>query len=374
MAKGGGRGRRSYVRDARGRFASTPGGGAAKKARPQGSFRTRQAASLARQRGQAGFAGSATRKAKRQLKASAKRLKANASPQQKAAVTRARNKVRSLSPIRRMATAGRQGVMAKPKGLKRDPGVAGKLKTARDAQEASRRTAVFSAKRSKPKETLSFRGGGIKGPTGATLKAYTWQWQWESVTNKEGDEVGRRVSNWDAAVQSAASGRNVVHQFVVERGGKKSVVSAEGALKELGFAGPSAKKFSGIKSALKTYARLRMEQAALQRQMDLVERVRKETKVPKITVKRSGPTPWSKDGGYEIRMGQLSLTQRGGGKYDFVDKNGKLDDLGAIRATRKFRDEAVKRVTGKSPYSIEADLKDVTRRLERQQKKIDELS
>ena len=118
MAKGGGRGRRSYVRDARGRFASTPGGGAAKKAKPQGSFRTRQAASLARQRGQAGFAGSATRKAKRQLKASAKRLKANASPQQKAAVTRARNKVRSLSPIRRMATTGRRGVVAKPKGLK----------------------------------------------------------------------------------------------------------------------------------------------------------------------------------------------------------------------------------------------------------------
>lgn len=125
MAKGGGRGKRSYVRDARGRFASTPGGGAAKKAakgrsasagRPQPrTFRQRQQASLDRRPGQGGYLGKATREAKAKLRASKAKLKASATPQQRAAVTRARIRAEGASPVTRMRRTAPTGVL---KGVK----------------------------------------------------------------------------------------------------------------------------------------------------------------------------------------------------------------------------------------------------------------
>lgn len=128
MARGSNRGRRNYTRDASGRFASTPGGGPARKRAARTTpktFRQRQQASLDRRPGRGGFLGGATREARAKLKASRAKLKANATPQQKAAVTRAAIRVAGASPQSRMKLGGGAGVLrgAVAKGVKKAKGV-----------------------------------------------------------------------------------------------------------------------------------------------------------------------------------------------------------------------------------------------------------
>ncbi len=119
MARGSRRAR-NYVRDANGRFASTGTTGRKPKP-PRTSFRQRQAVSLARQRRQTGRLGSATREAKARLAASRKKLGTNASPQQKAAVTRAKRMAAMLAGERRIRTAPQAGVLrgAAGRGVKK---------------------------------------------------------------------------------------------------------------------------------------------------------------------------------------------------------------------------------------------------------------
>lgn len=426
MARGG---RRTYTRDSRGRFASTPGGGlgaARKAARSQSGrastlgARTSLKASRAKLRAKdpADQRMSTTLSARAQkgavtrgnkgLKAAKVAAKSELQKTGKAGIIKKTRKASGLmlqqvtklsKPVNRSSkdvnigksttskmTANTildsrakgsrikqqkiSGTISKPKKLKADRNAMNKLVQSQKDKKRDQSMATLSAKRSKPKETLQFPGQGIKGPTGAVLKAYTWQWQWGSVRNKEGDEVGKRVSNWDAATQSAATGRNVVHQFVVEQNGKRSVVSAEGAIKQLGYAGESVKKFGSLKSSLKTLAKLKMEQATLQRQMDVIDRIRKETKAPKITVKKIEPQPWTKDNYYQIKAGRLSISQPANMKDGLIDKNGNLWSDSKDKIINKFRNEAIKRVTGKSPYSIIAEMKEITRRIEKQQEKI----
>jgi len=128
VAKGGGKGR-NYVRDGRGRFASTPGGGgssssnkparkgrSASTGRPQPrTFRQRGQAQLDRRPGQGGYLGKATKEAKARLKASKAKLKAKPSAQQRAAVTRAQIRAEGASPVTRLKRSATPGVL---KGVK----------------------------------------------------------------------------------------------------------------------------------------------------------------------------------------------------------------------------------------------------------------
>lgn len=146
---------RSYTRDARGRFASTPGGGAKPKP-PRTSFRQRQAVSLARGRGQTGRLGSATKAAKARLKATRARTGAGASPQQKAALTRAKRMAAALAGERRVKTAQKAGVV---KGrVKRDPGVGAKLGAVRrktiQGEQARKDRAEMAADRKREAKQL----------------------------------------------------------------------------------------------------------------------------------------------------------------------------------------------------------------------------
>jgi len=142
VAKGGGKGR-NYVRDGRGRFASTPGGGgssssnkparkgrSASTGRPQPrTFRQRGQAQLDRRPGQGGYLGKATKEAKARLKASKAKLKAKPSAQQRAAVTRAQIRAEGASPVTRLKRSATPGVL---KGVKvtRAKGARGKGKPA----------------------------------------------------------------------------------------------------------------------------------------------------------------------------------------------------------------------------------------------------
>jgi hypothetical protein len=261
------------------------------------------------------------------------------------------------------------GTIAKPKGLK--PGGIGKSKALkakneelRAQREQTKKAAASSAKRSKPVDTLTFQGGGIKGPTGAVLKAYTWQWQWGSRVNREGDEVSKRVSNWDAAVRSDSSGKNVVHQFVLEKNGNRSVVSAEGALKDLGFMGESAKRFGSLKSSLKTYARLRMQQSELERQKEIVNKIYEAKRIPRIKVSKIAG-PGAEFQGWSMSAGKTKVVSKGG----LWGPEFNPDALKPFALTQ-YRRDAVIRTTGKTPELISQELRDVTNKIKRMEKKI----
>jgi|GEM_PF-5968903 hypothetical protein len=124
----------------------------------------------------------------------------------------------------------------------------------------------YEAKRSKPKETIVFPEP-IVGPTGAKLTAYTWQWTLTEDVDHRGEPVEKRVSDWEKSIANVETGRNVVHQFQVEVGGETRTVSAESALKLMGFLSETDRKaFGSLKSSARTVARLRMAQQELDQQ------------------------------------------------------------------------------------------------------------
>lgn len=90
MARGGSRAGRNYVRDNSGRFSSTPGGGPAKKPpKPKrGALK----------------ASGGTLTARARLRAARAKLTPGASRQQRAAVTRAENRLRAAKTPMRMKT------------------------------------------------------------------------------------------------------------------------------------------------------------------------------------------------------------------------------------------------------------------------------
>jgi hypothetical protein len=104
----------------------------------------------------------------------------------------------------------------------------------------------------------------ITGPSGARLIGYTWQWTTAEVQDQRGEVVERRVSDWEKSIANVETGRNVVHQFEVEHQGETRVVSAESALKLMGYTDPlDRKQFKGLQSTARTVARLRMAQHQL---------------------------------------------------------------------------------------------------------------
>lgn len=124
--------------------------------------------------------------------------------------------------------------------------------------------AAESAKRKRPQGTIEF-ARPIVGKDGNRLLSYSWQWKPFEYVDARGEERIARVSDWDNSATSAETGREVVHQFTVDVDGKLQTVSAEGALRLLGFLGDErGAGFKSITSAAKTLARLKMQQAELQ--------------------------------------------------------------------------------------------------------------
>ena len=130
-------------------------------------------------------------------------------------------------------------------------------------ETVTKQQAAVKASRFRPRDAVEF-AGNIVGPSGTKLKSYVWSYKLEEFVDKAGEERVRRVSDWDKADQSAATGRDLVHKFLVELpSGEQKLVSAEGVLKELGYISPEQKKFVGdLANTAKTLARLKMAYAA----------------------------------------------------------------------------------------------------------------
>jgi hypothetical protein len=148
------------VRDGRGRFASTPGGGA-KKAKPKpGGFRQRQAVKLVKQRGQLGVLGAPAKAAKARVKATKARTGLGASPQQRGALTRAKNTAGALSGRRKLPAARPSGVLAK--GTKAKPAAGSRVKPSRPGQQSADQAPKQPKQKRSPAGQAQPKKGGKK--------------------------------------------------------------------------------------------------------------------------------------------------------------------------------------------------------------------
>lgn len=126
--------------------------------------------------------------------------------------------------------------------------------------------AMSSASRFRPRKRVEF-DTPIKGPSGAVLKAYEWQYEFEEYIDDRGEERVRRVSDWNKAELSDETGRDIVHQFeVVTPDGLGYLVSAESALKMMGYMEANASVKSKM-SAAKALAGLLMNRQVLQEEV-----------------------------------------------------------------------------------------------------------
>lgn len=96
----------------------------------------------------------------------------------------------------------------------------------------------------------------IPGPSGAELVGYEWRHEKVTMTDHRGEDVVRRISDWDRAATNEETGRQVVHVFhVAMPDGKVKEQSLETALKSLGFKTKSAATdIAAIAEALKERA------------------------------------------------------------------------------------------------------------------------
>lgn len=222
--------------------------------------------------------------------------------------------------------------------------------------------------RTRPSEYVPF-GSPLAGPSGAKLVGYEWKWTPFEYVDARGEDVVKRVSDWDESLPNAETGRNVVHQFHIERDGKKEIVSAESAAKLLGLSGPEqTKPLKSMVSASKTLARQKMQlaetEAALQRFMQ--ERAAVEALDPPPLSSR-GRLPddpdWITPDATVYTMGDQQLSYR-------PSKWRQDDPAGEMLA--RWRSARLKERIGStaSDYKLRAIIDDLTKRIKRQEAKL----
>ncbi len=117
--------------------------------------------------------------------------------------------------------------------------------------------------RSRPRSTITF-AQPITGPSGKKLTAYTWQWKPVEFVDARGEERVARISDWEKSEKNAETGRDVVHQFIVDG----QSVSLETAARMLGYESANAGPLKATESAVKTVARLRMQLEEFKQALD----------------------------------------------------------------------------------------------------------
>lgn len=202
------RGRRSqYVRDANGRFASTPGGGgglgAARKASSPGSRRKTA-------KPQVTGGSLAARSSLRQSRA---KLAANATPQQKGAVTRANKKLAQVQQQSKRKAPAMSGVVrgSLAQRLKKSPPKPAAQPVAKDSTSAKKRTAKAQpSKASSPTKRIS-KAEQLKARTIAERKARAQKIR--EMVNRKGVVKGKNFNDGkDVSTMSMAELRRAVRQ------------------------------------------------------------------------------------------------------------------------------------------------------------------
>jgi hypothetical protein len=211
------------------------------------------------------------------------------------------------------------------------------------------------------------------GPSGARLISYEWRWKPEEYIDNRGEDKVRKVSDWGQAEQSVDTGRDIVHQFMVEMpNGNSKLMSAESVLSVLGYTEKSqGKRFPSVVNAVKTLAKLQMQLAIREAEKQALEISTEEIKkqgFPDIEI-----TEW-KEGEFGahviLKMGdafvfdnaEKGLTRD---KYDPPKERVETLQDGYIEAELK------KRGLNSKLMLVEGFISNLKERIEKQQKKID---
>ncbi|XAI97208.1 hypothetical protein [Dolichospermum phage Dfl-JY45] len=134
----------------------------------------------------------------------------------------------------------------------------------------------MNASRSRARNTIDF-APVITGPTGAQIVAYTWAWKAIEVVDARGEDVVRRVSDWERAVPSESTGRDIVHQFVVRCPlGHERVLSLESALRDTGLLAEQGSPVRGALAAAQTLAKLHLMRASLRLGIEALDQAKAE--------------------------------------------------------------------------------------------------
>lgn len=246
---------------------------------------------------------------------------------------------------------------------------------------AARERVDSAASRFRPREVVEF-SPHLTGPSGAKLKAYEWKWMPEAYVDNRGEDRVRRVSDWDAAVESADTGRGLVHHYHVETpDGKTQVVSSESVVKALGYETPAAvagSRLPSLVSASKTLAKLRMKHAVLKGRADAWDAAEKQAKqepMPEIVHKGSvyykygdmagklrghefGTKNWTYGYMFEPHVDSVD-------KITYGDRREQIEDNYRFHRSGQIYDQ---QHGGPRPLGLE--LRDVERRLKRQEAKV----
>lgn len=110
--------------------------------------------------------------------------------------------------------------------------------------------------RSKPRSEIIFPVP-LVGPSGAKLISYVWKWKNETMPSVRGEIVEKRVSNWSESIENNLTGREIVHQYNVDG----NFVSAESAMKLLGFTASTGQLFVSMRNTVQALAKLQMKLA-----------------------------------------------------------------------------------------------------------------
>jgi hypothetical protein len=154
---------------------------------------------------------------------------------------------------------------------------------------------LSSSSRFKPSEIIVFDPPLI-GTNGNKLISYEWKYDWESRTSREGDEYGKRISDWTQAEESAETGRDLVHIYTIELKDKSiKNVSSESVLILLGLVEKEQKKiFGNIATASKTLAKQQMKLAILEaqkKQYDEAKETLEKAEKPPIKIAKFDELP-----------------------------------------------------------------------------------
>lgn len=214
----------------------------------------------------------------------------------------------------------------------------------------------------------------IKGPSGAKLTGYNWEYDLEHYVDQRGEDRERKVSAWDRAERAGMTNRDIVHMFNVEGpDGKQHTVSLETAAKMLGYDGGSEQfkaKFKSATSAAKTLAKLQMEKAQAEQSNAARQKALDELKqqVPAMTDDQVEEVP-----GFLGNKNGLRIKGVDGSTVVYSrDGMGRTRDEAKQFLKQSWIEKELKK-RGHDPFG-QKSLTDIDRRILRAKNKLDELT
>lgn len=144
--------------------------------------------------------------------------------------------------------------------------------------------------RQKPNRIIYFNPPLI-GKNGNKLIAYEWKYEYV-VDFKKGEEILKRISDWSNSSKNEETGRDIVHQFIIETPNKEIFhVSAESIPSNLGLVNSTSKKsITSISKLSKTLAFQKLELEALSLIQNKIEEIKdyyQKNGFPDIKIEKS---------------------------------------------------------------------------------------